>query len=96
MHEFAVQWDPQRFHIDEEFAQQGHFGGIIASGIHSLAILPAPGSAGSLPALVGSGRKGDGEDPVPCSGASRHGTARATGNHRYPVQARGPGPGHSA
>lgn len=38
LHEFSVQWDPQRFHIDEEFAQKGHFGGIIASGIHSLAI----------------------------------------------------------
>lgn len=38
LHAFAMQWDPQRFHIDEEFAQQGHFGGIIASGIHSLAI----------------------------------------------------------
>ncbi|WP_442903512.1 MaoC/PaaZ C-terminal domain-containing protein [Glutamicibacter sp. HZAU] len=76
-----MQWDPQRFHTDEEFAQQGHFGGIIASGIHSLAILPAPCRAGSLPALVGSGRQGDGEHPVPCSGAARHGTARADGNH---------------
>ena len=38
LYEFAGQWDPQRFHTDPQFAQQGHFGGIIASGIHSLAI----------------------------------------------------------
>ncbi|SNT70981.1 Acyl dehydratase [Psychrobacter sp. LV10R520-6] len=36
---FARQWDPQFFHIDEERAvTDGYFGGIIASGIQTLAI----------------------------------------------------------
>lgn len=35
---FATQWDPQRFHIDQEFAAAGHFGEVIASGIHSFAV----------------------------------------------------------
>ena len=36
--EFASRWDPQGFHIDEATAAAGMFGGIIASGIHSMAI----------------------------------------------------------
>ncbi|MGP3534195.1 MaoC/PaaZ C-terminal domain-containing protein [Microbacterium sp. RD1] len=36
---FARQWDPQAFHVDEEAAAAGFFGGIIGSGVHSLAIL---------------------------------------------------------
>jgi acyl dehydratase len=36
---FASDWDPQDFHVDEEIARSGHFGGIIASGIHSIAVL---------------------------------------------------------
>ncbi len=36
--DFARQWDPQIFHIDEEAARQGHFHGLITSGIHTLAI----------------------------------------------------------
>ena len=35
---FAQQWDPQGFHIDEAIASAGHFGGIIASGLHTMAI----------------------------------------------------------
>jgi len=35
---FATQWDPQGFHVDEEIAAAGAFGGLIASGIHSMAI----------------------------------------------------------
>ena len=34
---FASQWDPMPFHIDEEKAQQWHFG-LIASGLHNMAI----------------------------------------------------------
>jgi len=34
---FARVWDPQPFHIDAEAARAGHFGGIIASGFHTLA-----------------------------------------------------------
>jgi acyl dehydratase len=36
--EFASRWDPQRIHVDDEWARTGFFGEIIASGIHSFAI----------------------------------------------------------
>ena len=36
--EFAAQWDPQDFHVDRAAAAAGHFGGVIASGVHTLAI----------------------------------------------------------
>lgn len=36
---FATRWDPQWFHIDKQVAQGGPFGGLIASGLHTLAIL---------------------------------------------------------
>lgn len=36
--EFATQWDPQAFHTDKDFAEAGQFGGLIASGIQTLAI----------------------------------------------------------
>ncbi|MDQ6594897.1 MaoC family dehydratase [Bacillus salipaludis] len=35
---FAAEYDPQYMHLDEERANQGRFQGIIASGIHTLAI----------------------------------------------------------
>lgn len=35
---FARRWDPQWFHTRPQAAKQGHFGGLIASGIHTLAI----------------------------------------------------------
>ena len=35
---FAGEFDPQYMHVDEEKASQGRFNGIIASGIHTLAI----------------------------------------------------------
>lgn len=34
---FAEQWDPQRFHVDEAAAAESVHGGIIASGIHTIA-----------------------------------------------------------
>lgn len=37
--DFAHQWDPQAFHTDPVAAGAGTFGGVISSGIHSLAIL---------------------------------------------------------
>lgn len=37
--EFAGRWDDQWFHTDDAAAEQGYFGGVIASGIHTLAIL---------------------------------------------------------
>ncbi|MCF8604059.1 hypothetical protein L5I01_11890 [Gordonia sp. HY442] len=36
---FAVQWDPQWFHVDPGAAGDGPFGGLIASGIQTMAIL---------------------------------------------------------
>ena len=36
--EFASQWDPQDFHIDTDVAASGQFGGLIASGIHTMSI----------------------------------------------------------
>ncbi|WP_046173596.1 MaoC family dehydratase [Domibacillus indicus] len=35
---FAGEFDPQYMHLDEEKAAEGRFNGIIASGIHTLAI----------------------------------------------------------
>lgn len=36
--EFARQWDPQPFHIDAEFAKKWQFGGLIASGLHTMCV----------------------------------------------------------
>ena len=35
--DFARQWDPQPFHVDPEFARTWTYGGLIASGIHTMA-----------------------------------------------------------
>ncbi|MGB3301273.1 MaoC/PaaZ C-terminal domain-containing protein [Gordonia sp. (in: high G+C Gram-positive bacteria)] len=37
--EYARKWDPQGFHIDEDIAAASPYGGLIASGIHSFAIM---------------------------------------------------------
>jgi len=36
--EFARRWDPQSFHIDPAAAEHSFFGGLIASGLHTMAI----------------------------------------------------------
>jgi acyl dehydratase len=36
---FAREWDPQRFHIDPQAAKQTFYGGLIASGWHSGAVM---------------------------------------------------------
>jgi acyl dehydratase len=36
--DFALAYDPQPFHLDAEAAAQTHFGGLIASGIQTLAL----------------------------------------------------------
>ena len=36
--EFARQWDPQPFHIDERAAKESAFGGLVASSLHLFAI----------------------------------------------------------
>ncbi len=35
---FAKKWDPMPFHIDPEAAKKSHFGGLVASGSHTIAI----------------------------------------------------------
>ncbi len=36
--DFAMRFDPQPFHVDVEAARQGLFGGLIASGFHTIAL----------------------------------------------------------
>jgi acyl dehydratase len=36
--DIALRFDPQPFHIDVEAAKASHFGGIIASGFHTMAV----------------------------------------------------------
>ena len=36
--DFATKFDPQPFHIDEEVARHGPFGGLVASGWHTAAL----------------------------------------------------------
>ena len=36
--EFASKYDPQYFHMDPEKAKQSHFGEVVASGVHILAL----------------------------------------------------------
>jgi acyl dehydratase len=36
--DFAMNYDPQPFHIDVEAARQSNYGGLIASGFHTLAL----------------------------------------------------------
>lgn len=36
--DFARQWDPQPFHIDAEFSAKWAFGGLIASGLHTMSL----------------------------------------------------------
>ena len=37
--DFARRWDPQWFHTDPQAAKSSIYGGLIASGIHTLAIM---------------------------------------------------------
>ena len=37
--DFAQRWDPQGFHVDDRIAEAGPYGGLIASGIQTLAIM---------------------------------------------------------
>ena len=36
--DFARQWDPQPFHVDAEFAKKWQYGGLIASGLHTMCV----------------------------------------------------------
>lgn len=36
--DFARAWDPQDFHVDKAVAERGPYGGLIASGLHTMSI----------------------------------------------------------
>src|SRR5256885_16684829 len=42
--EVSRRWDPQPFHLDPVSAAASHFGGLVASGLHTIAASPALGS----------------------------------------------------
>lgn len=55
---FARAWDPLPLHTDRAVAEAGMFGGLIASGAHTIAIMVRLGSDGlmaKLPVIAGSG-----------------------------------------
>jgi acyl dehydratase len=56
---FARQFDPQPFHIDPEAARQSHFGGLVASGWHTVAIWMKCNIAARGP------REAEGQGPSP-------------------------------
>lgn len=39
IYDFASRFDPQPIHIDQEYSEQSAFGGIIASGFHTVSII---------------------------------------------------------
>ncbi|MEN8674242.1 MaoC/PaaZ C-terminal domain-containing protein [Nocardioides sp.] len=57
--DFASRWDPQFFHVDVERAStEGHYDGIIASGLHTLGIyqrLSVTGRVGHWRVIAGAG-----------------------------------------
>ncbi len=58
MLDFARKYDPQRFHVDEEAAKDTPFGGIIASGWMTLAIMARLGVDGMMSEVAGLGSPG--------------------------------------
>jgi acyl dehydratase len=55
---FAAQFDPQRFHLDEEAAKDTFFGGLVASGWHTASItmkLLVTGGAPLAGGVIGAG-----------------------------------------
>ena len=71
--DFARQWDPQPFHIDVEFAKKWTFGGLIASGLHTMSRDPeAVARAGRVQVPAASAR------PASAKSSSRGRCGRAT------------------
>ena len=56
--EFARQFDPQPFHLDEEAARASIFGGLVASGWHTGAMLMRMVCDGMIPGAATSGAMG--------------------------------------
>jgi len=55
---FAAQYDPQSFHVDPAAAQQGPFGGLIASGWHTCALMMRLFAEHYLPTAASLGSPG--------------------------------------
>jgi acyl dehydratase len=55
---FARQYDPQPFHVDAEAARSGPFGGVVASGWHSCALIMRLLVDGLLLDVAGAGSPG--------------------------------------
>ncbi|HIF11028.1 MAG TPA: MaoC family dehydratase [Sneathiellales bacterium] len=55
---FAEQFDPQSFHLDSVAAKESIFGGLIASGMHTLSILMRMTVDGFLNQVAGLGSPG--------------------------------------
>jgi acyl dehydratase len=55
---FAREYDPQPFHVDEEAATKTPFGGLIASGWQTLAVMARLGVDGMMNQLAGLGSPG--------------------------------------
>lgn len=55
---FARRYDPQPFHLDRDAAQQSHFGGIVASGWHTCAMLMRMMVDEYISAVAGMGSPG--------------------------------------
>ena len=55
--EVAGRWDPQPFHLDEAAGAASHFGGLVASGLHTIAASMALGAreAPATAAVAGLG-----------------------------------------
>ena len=66
---FAGQFDPQRFHLDEEAGRKSLFGGLAASGWHvgsvCMKLMVSPASTGLI--QRSSRKPGDGPQTATCS-----------------------------
>src|SRR3569833_831675 len=56
--DFASQYDPQSFHVDPVAAKDGPFGGLIASGWHTVALMMKLFAAHYLSTVASLGRPG--------------------------------------
>ena len=54
MKEFAAEWDPQPFHLDEAAGEASVFKGLVASGWHTAAVAMRLLATGGLPLAGGS------------------------------------------
>jgi len=97
--EFAAEFDPQPFHLDESAAQASIFNGLAASGWHTAAVanrLLVTGGLRFANGMVGLGEKSRGHDrhvratsctsKVKLSKSRRHGPSRIKASSRCEVR----------